>query len=213
MPKPVFRSGQTILFIGDSITDAFRTLPGSAPYGNGYVSMVRDFMTALHPELELRYVNRGVGGDTVTDLAARWSEDVIAERPDWISVCIGINDVWTRITSMTSTAADAGSYEALLGNLLRDAVESLRPAGLVLIDPYVIEPDPEDVFRAAMAPYLDAVRRLAERFSAIHVRTQEAFDAALVHRPSGFWAEDRIHPEGPGHAVIALAFLRAVGAL
>ncbi|MFN8378973.1 MAG: GDSL-type esterase/lipase family protein [Anaerolineae bacterium] len=39
-------------------------------------------------------INMGVGGNTVRDLAARWESDVTALNPDWLSICIGINDVW-----------------------------------------------------------------------------------------------------------------------
>src|SRR4051812_30904703 len=84
---------QKILFAGDSITDAGRRSL-AAPYGEGYVSMVRNFVLARYPELGLTFVNRGVAGDTVRDLDARWERDVIAERPDWLAVFIGINDVW-----------------------------------------------------------------------------------------------------------------------
>ena len=39
-------------------------------------------------------LNRGVSGDTVRELKARWQADVLNLKPDWLSVCIGINDVW-----------------------------------------------------------------------------------------------------------------------
>ncbi len=81
------------------------------------------------------------------------------------------------------------------------------------MDPYVIETNPEDSFRKTMSPYLEAVAELAREFKAIHVKSQAAFNQVLAHRPSEFWADDRVHPEGPGHAVLALAFLKAVGAL
>src|SRR5689334_13593891 len=84
---------QKILLIGHSITDAGRRGP-AAPYGEGYVAMVRNFLLARYPQLGLTFANRGVSGDTVRDLDARWERDVIAERPDWLSIGIGINDVW-----------------------------------------------------------------------------------------------------------------------
>ncbi len=79
-----FKPQQKIVFIGDSITDCGRR--GAAePFGSGYVSIARALL-ARYPELGLQFVNKGIGGNTVRDLAARWEQDVVAERPDWLSV-------------------------------------------------------------------------------------------------------------------------------
>ena len=77
----LFGSGQKIVFIGDSITDCGRC-GRAAPYGDGYVSLVRNLVLARYPHLGLTVVNRGVAGDTTRELAARWQRDVLAERPD-----------------------------------------------------------------------------------------------------------------------------------
>lgn len=87
------------LLIGDSITDAMRQRPGregsdSGPLGSGYVALVQQFFSAFHPAHRIEVLNRGVGGNTVADLASRWSSDVLDERPDALGIMIGINDVW-----------------------------------------------------------------------------------------------------------------------
>ncbi|HRT97109.1 MAG TPA: GDSL-type esterase/lipase family protein, partial [Planctomycetota bacterium] len=87
------QSGETFVLIGDSITDCGRRDPAVGPLGNGYVAYFTDLVTARHPERRIRFVNRGISGDTVLDLEARWEADVLAERPDWLSVMIGINDL------------------------------------------------------------------------------------------------------------------------
>src|SRR5512139_2711418 len=89
----IFQAGQRVLFIGDSITDCDRRFL-AAPYGDGYMNLVRAFVTARHPQVRLTWLNRGVSGDTVRDLARRWEHDVLALQPDWLSVLIGINDIW-----------------------------------------------------------------------------------------------------------------------
>jgi lysophospholipase L1-like esterase len=43
------------------------------------------------------------------------------------------------------------------------------------------------------------------------VDTQAAFDEALRQTTSSHWAPDKVHPNGPGHAIIAQAFLRTLG--
>jgi lysophospholipase L1-like esterase len=207
--KMLFGPREKILFIGDSITDCGRRGP-DAPFGNGYVSMVRSLLLARYPDLKLSFANRGIGGDTTRHLAARWSEDVIRERPDWLSVKIGINDVWRGFGENVHEAVPLAEYTATLRGLLTQAREETG-ARLILMEPYMIEPDRAQPMRRTMDRYGAAVGELAGEFDAVLVRTQAAFDTALEHSTPGDWADDQVHPGPAGHAVIALAFLRAVG--
>jgi lysophospholipase L1-like esterase len=205
----VFQPGQRLVFIGDSITDAGRRNE-AAPYGNGYVHLARAFLLARYPALELTIVNQGIGGNTIRDLDRRWEEDVIALQPDWLSIKIGINDVWRQVQGRREQAVLLDEYAATYDRLLRRTREA-TPARLILMEPYVIEQDRADPFRTIIDSYLPAVHRLARAYDAILVRTQDAFDEALGAQPAAFWANDRVHPHAPGHAVIARAFLRGVG--
>ncbi len=206
----MFEADQRIVFIGDSITDCGRR-DVRAPYGDGYMSLVRAFVTARHPGTPLTWVNRGISANTVRDLAARWERDAVGERPDWLVVMIGINDVWRAFTGRHDEAVPIDEYEATLRTLLRRAVDATG-CRLVLADPYLIEPDLADPHRAASDRYAAVVARLAAEFGAAHVATQRAFDDVLKVSPPEQWAEDRVHPDLPGHAVIADAFLRVITA-
>ena len=86
------KSGQKFVFIGDSITDCGRR-DVSPPLGNGYVSMIVNFATAKYPERKIEWINKGIGGDIVQGLAERWTVDVIEEKPNWVSIAIGINNI------------------------------------------------------------------------------------------------------------------------
>ncbi len=205
----IFEAGQTILFIGDSITDAGRRVE-APPYGRGYVAYCRSLLLARYPELGLQIHNRGIGGNTVRDLQARWNKDVLALRPDWLSVKIGINDVWRRFGGDPHQAVPLNEYVVTLRELLLRARDRAG-ARLIVMEPYVIESDPDEPMRREMGRYVAAVDSLAGELDAVLVRTQAAFDDALRSTPPSAWAGDRIHPGEPGHAVIALAWLRAVG--
>lgn len=205
----IFEAGQKIVFVGDSITDCGRR-DAEAPYGNGYVSLVRSLVTARYPERRFRWENRGVGGDTVRHLDARWEQDVIAEQPDWLSVKIGINDVWRAFGTNAHEAVPIGEYEETYRRLLRRAVDETG-CRLIVAEPYIIEADRSDPMRQQMDAFGGVARKLAGEFGAINVRTQEAFDAALATTSPADWADDRVHPNLPGHAVIAIAFLQMTG--
>jgi len=205
----MFTAQQRIVFIGDSITDCGRT-GAAAPWGAGYVSMVRNLLSARYPELGLTILNRGISGNTVRDLAARWELDVVAERPDWLSVKIGINDCWRYFKGRAEEAVPLAEYEATLRRLL-DRTQQATTARLILMTPYMIEPDTSVPMRKEMDRYSAVVARLAPAYGALLVDTQAAWTTALAHTKPADWAEDGIHPSAPGHAVIALAFLRTIG--
>lgn len=205
----LFQPRSKIVFIGDSITDCGRR-DAAAPYGDGYVSLIRSMLMARYPEQHLTFVNRGTSGDTTAHLKARWEEDVIAEQPNWLSIKIGINDVWRSFDSGGQGAVSLDQYVATYRELLERTREATS-ARLILLEPYMIEPDRQQPMRAQMDEYGAAVRDLAGTYGALMVETQAAFDAALEHTTPEDWADDKIHPSQPGHAIIALAFLRAIG--
>ncbi len=205
----LFEAKQKIVFIGDSITDCGRR-DVAAPYGDGYVGLMRSLLLARYPEQQLQIVNKGIGGNTTRDLAARWQQDVIAERPDWLSVMIGINDVWRSFDSNGAGAVGLEEYTAKLRDLLKQT-RVLIGTRLILAEPYMIEPDQNQPMRRQMDTYGAAVRQVAAEYDAVLVRTQAAFDTALASTTPNDWADDYIHPNAPGHAIIGLAFLKAVG--
>ncbi len=195
--------------IGDSITDSGRR-DADPPYGTGYMTLVRSFVTALHPQLGLTWVNKGIGGDTVRHLADRWQQDVLDEQPDVLTVMIGINDVWRRFGDRPLEAVPADEYQSTLVTLLR-AVRDSGDADLYVASPYMIEGNTGDPMRAAMDIYGGLAREVATEVEATFIDIQAAFDRVLAHSEACDWADDRIHPNQPGHAVIALEYLRAFG--
>lgn len=198
-----------VVFAGDSITDCGRR-NAYLPFGNGYMNLVRLSIMDCTPAPEITWVNRGIGGDTVRDLAARWHHDVIAEHPDWLSVMIGINDVWRAFDGHPHDAVPLEVFEPTLRGLLGAAVTATGTR-LILADPYVIEADVTEPQRAASDAYGAAVARLAEEFGAVHVPTQRAFNRVLAHTPATALSDDRIHPNLAGHRIIAQEFLAAIG--
>src|SRR5688572_6920105 len=113
-----------LLVIGDSITEAGR-VPDAWPgdrqgsLGRGYVAMTAALLEATHPAQRVNVINRGVGGDTVRDLAARWQRDVLDLKPDWLVIMIGINDVWRQFDSPEpELGVPPGEFEDTLSGLV-----------------------------------------------------------------------------------------------
>ena len=204
-----------LVMIGDSITDCGRVRPVAegmdGELGNGYVSLVQAIINATYPSQQLRLINMGIGGNTVRDLVARWPTDVLALRPDWLSIMIGINDVWRQFDAPLLTVGHVSRAE--FSQTLENLVKVTRPQlqGLILMTPFFIDPNRADPMRAMMDEYGAMVRQLAERYDALFVDTQAAFDAAMTHIQPTALAGDRVHPNLTGHMILARAFLEAVG--
>lgn len=207
-------ANQTLLFIGDSITDCGRDRPlgARAGLGNGYVALVNAMLGAATPQDRIRVLNTGISGNRVTDLLDRWESDVIAHQPDWLSIMIGINDVWRQFDNdLAPDQVDIETYESVYRQLLEQTRPRLQ--GLVLISPFFIEPNRQEPVRQRMDAYGAVVARLAKDFDAVFVDAQAAFDQYLQHRSNQSLGWDRIHPNLTGHMVIARAFLQALNRL
>ena len=199
------KKNSKLVMIGDSITDCgrFGTADG---LGEGYVRFVD---VALRDE-EIKVINKGISGDTVRDLKARWQRDVLDLSPDWLSVMIGINDVWRQIDNWEPEEnwILVDEYEQTLDELLGAVASSLK--GLVLMTPYVLELEKGDEMRAKIDIYGQVVHKLAEKYDAIFVDTQAAFDEFLQTADASTISDDRVHMNAVGHQVLAKAFLAVI---
>src|SRR5690606_15681946 len=124
----LFQEGAVVLFQGDSITDCGRDRRSGDHLGWGYAMMAASWFSALYPERRVTFLNRGVSGDRTKDLVARWEEDCIALKPDWVSILIGINDTWRRYDSGDPTPLE--EFERNYRRLLTEVKERLG-AGLI----------------------------------------------------------------------------------
>jgi lysophospholipase L1-like esterase len=179
--------------------------------GTGYVSLVDGLLMARYPAHGIRVVNMGLSGNIVRDLEGRWQSDVLDLQPDWLSICIGINDVWRHFDTPLQSEGHVSleEYARILETLVRTTRPTLK--GLVLMTPYFIEPNRADNMRAMMDAFGAVVRQLADTHAALLVDTQAAFDAALQHLHPMTLAWDRVHPTRAGHTILARAFLQAIG--
>ena len=207
--------GSKLVMIGDSITDFDRARPVGEglrdALGKSYVMLVDAMLKAIAPQDRIRVVNMGTSGDTTRDLLARWQTDLLDLKPDWVTILIGINDVWRQFDTslLTENQVPPEEYQ----ENLRRLVESTLPAvkGMVLLSPYFMEPNREDPMRRRMDEYGGIMARIAQEYQLPFVDLQAEFDRYFqyYHPVSVNW--DRIHPDMVGHMLIARAFLKTIG--
>jgi len=202
---------RSIVFIGDSITDAGRREDADGHLGHGYVRLVAEALAARGDARPI--VNTGISGDRAVDLRARWEQDALAHDPELLSVYVGVNDTWRRYDSGDPTTAD--HFESTYRSLLVEAQERLTPR-MILVEPFVLPVTAEQEHWGAED--LDAKRavvaRLAEDFGAAFVPLQSLLlDAAAQHgggrTGNAALAADGVHPTALGSELIAGAWLGA----
>lgn len=211
----LFAPHDKLIFAGDSVTDADRARPAGeglfGAHGNGYVRDVAAMFDALYPQLDLRVINRGVSGDSVRHLAARWQQDVLDDHPDWVAVMIGVNDVWRKFDSphQKEQHLTVEEYRDTLTRLIETTLPQVK--GMILMTPYFLEPNRADPMRAELDKRGQVVKELAAQYDLPLVDVQAAFDKLLEHLYSAVITWDRVHPNYIGCALICKAFLNAVG--
>ncbi|MFZ4776115.1 MAG: SGNH/GDSL hydrolase family protein [Terrimicrobiaceae bacterium] len=201
--------GQTILFQGDSITDAGRNRDDAAGLGGGYAMMTASLLQARHPELGLKFINKGISGNRAVDLAGRWDQDCLDLKPDWVSILIGVNDCWRRFDANDLTTAEV--FEKHVRNILERSRS--QGIGIILCEPFLLPCPPDrEAWREDLDPKIHVIRKLAREFHALLVPYDGIFAARSVLQPPAFWAADGVHPTLPGHALMATEWIRTVTA-
>lgn len=208
---------KVILFQGDSITDAGRDRASKFGLGKGYPNFVAGHLGAKYP-YQFQYINRGISGNRVVDLFARIKMDMINLKPDYMSILIGINDVWHEI--FNKNGVDADKFEMVYGLMIEELLRALPGLKLMLLEPFVLpgsatrsdeeNPGRWEYFRAETDLRRAAVKRLAEKYNLVFVPLQDKFDAANADAPAdGYWLSDGVHPAPAGHELIKQAWLEA----
>jgi lysophospholipase L1-like esterase len=210
----LLNKGQKLLFIGDSVTDCERAKPEGeglfGALGKGYVSFIDGLLQAVYPEFEIRVVNKGMNGNTVRELKERWQEDVLNQNPHWLSIMIGINDVWRQYDTpfIKDWHVYLDEYEETLRNLIKETKPYVN--GIVMMTPFYLELNENDAMRRTMDQYGAVVKRISNENGCLFLDTQAAFNKVLRDLYSATLAWDRVHPSTAGHMVLARAFLRKI---
>ena len=208
----IFSDLDRIVFAGDSVTDRGSVCPVGEglgdTLGHGYVRMVENLLVTCYPQLRIRVTNSGVSGHTSRDLLERYDRDVVSLNPDWVSICIGINDVWRQFD------CPAMPDRCVLPDEYRSNVETMilavkgKVKGIFLLTPYYIEDSPHDAMRNRMIEYVNICKELAEKHGCILVDFQAMYERYLKHCHSTLIAWDRVHPNEMGAMMMAKEFLK-----
>ena len=222
---PPFKSGDTVCFVGDSIT-----------HGGTYHSIVTLYYATRFPDRELRTFNCGIGGDRangiISDEKFRVNVDILGHHPTVATIMLGMNDIGH--TDYRAAGKDAPDVEQKRERSLEVYDESMQKligalqksgARIILITPSIydetstLEAASKDVglgANGALGKCAGKVHAWAKQYgagtanfyevmNAINAREQAKTPAFTIVGP------DRVHPGPVGHFVMAYTFLQAQG--
>ena len=205
---------KTILFQGDSITDARRDRECTNGYGpdmgSGYAALIAGKLLAANLDREFSCINRGISGNRVVDLYARWKIDALNLKPDLISILIGVNDTWHEFANGNGVELDR--YEKIYRMLLEWTVKELPEVKLVLCEPFALLSEIvtpawlEEIGRRSLV-----VQKLAKEFNAVFVPFQEVLnEAAAKAGDNSRILLDGVHPTVIGAQIMSDQWLKCV---
>ena len=90
------------VFLGDSITAGFQQGPGYLPpryypFTNMLESSIRMKLKEKKRDIQVAIENKGINGDSTSGMVNRFRSSVVPERPDYVVIMGGLNDLFTRI--------------------------------------------------------------------------------------------------------------------
>lgn len=208
----IFKDMDRIVFAGDSVTDMGSEQPvGEGLFdnvGRSYVRVIENMLAVYYPETKVRITNSGTSGNTSRDLLSRFERDVVSLKPDWVSICIGINDVWRQFDcpAMPDTHVLPDEYEKNLEEMILQIKDNVK--GIFILTPYIMEPNREDMMRKRMDEYVAICKNLSKKYGLIFIDFQKMYEDYCKIRHSSYIAWDRIHPNQVGATLMAREFLK-----
>ena len=207
--------GYTFLFQGDSITDGNRTRDKDWNHvmGHGFAYLIASRLWYDFPTKGFHFFNRGISGNKVPDLAARWQADTVDIKPDLLNILVGINDVDALMHGDTNFTAE--KFEEDYRQLLQQTKQQLPNTQLVLCEPFILRvgriKERWEEYENEMAKRQKIVKQLSIEFNAIFIEFQNAFNKALAKALADYWIWDGIHPMPAGHELMAREWIKVVG--
>jgi lysophospholipase L1-like esterase len=193
------KDGQTVAFMGDSITDMGWHSPG------GYIHLVVDGLATSG--VKITPIPAGVGGNRSTEMLKRIDADVILKKPDWMLLSCGVNDVWSR-------SIDLDTFKSQITAI----VDKVQAAGIkvMILTPTPIGEAAKQEFNDKLPTYVDFMKQLAKERHLPCADIHQAYldYIATVHQPDNpnVVTIDGVHPNPDGHLLFAKTILAAFGA-
>lgn len=219
VPLPDALKGKhKIVALGDSITQF-------GGQREGYVWLMQRYLDAIYPEQKSKILNAGISGHKSTDMQARFQRDVLNQKPDLVTINVGVNDVWHAFLDFKARKTypngdlPAGVQLPLYREKLTEMVRAAQSAGIsvVLLSPTLIYENLDSPENARLAQYVAAMREIAAQnnclFIDINIPFRDVIAAYQQHagKTQNLLTTDGVHLNAAGNRVMAYTILQGLG--
>ena len=197
-----------LLFFGDSLTDMSRARnkydTSVFSYGTGFVFFLKAYLDESYPN-EYEVINRGIGGNRIVDLARRYKKDVIEEKPDVVTILIGVNEILLDCM-IRGMGTPLEKFKKIYKEMLDDIKRELPEVRFILMEPFYL--DAPEIHKHiqrfdALKNYQDAIKEIAKEYNAVFLSLQKKLsEEATTHKSSDI-LYDGIHTNALGAKIIA----------
>jgi lysophospholipase L1-like esterase len=158
------------------------------------------------------FLNRGINGNRVRDLDARWQHDTLNLKPDVVSILIGVNDVLAIIKNINPETAE--KFEETYKRILDRTKYALPDTYIVLCEPFILPlgwvNEKTETWQSEIFKIQKIIRKLAETYNVTFIGLQEPFKNACQKAPADYWIWEGVHPMPAGHELIARLWIKEV---
>jgi lysophospholipase L1-like esterase len=209
----MIHNNDIIVCLGNSITEL-----GEQP--DGYVSVMRKALHLLCPDKVFVIINSGISGHKSTDMSARFESDVLEYKPNWVTISVGINDVWHGFyddhpQGDGPRGVPLPLFEEKLTDMIQRAIANkIRVA---LFTTTIIKEDLSSPENKKLEAYNNKIRELAKKYNCLLVDQNKAFRSKLLPKQkpgmsiSGRLTKDGVHMLPAGNWLMARTTLSAFG--
>jgi lysophospholipase L1-like esterase len=189
---------KTWLFQGDSVTDCHRnrSLPGSM--GDGYVSLLSQTKKGI------KFVNKGVSGERTHDLVMRWTEDLMSTQPDYLTLLIGVNNIWHQY--LLNRPSFLYEFSHHIKYMLNQVKRLFPDTKTLILSSFLLECGVvEQAWIHELDQQISELKSIANDYHLPFLDLHELFNKSKL-APIQI-AEDGVHPTQLGHQIIAQAIM------
>ena len=200
-----------ILFMGDSITDMYRSKEDDHNFGVGYALLVRASLGFEEPG-KYEFFNRGISGNRIVDIYARMKSDIVELKPDVMSILVGVNDIWHDYLAIPN-GVSVEKYFKVYDMLIEELKEELPELKIIILEPFVLKAriieNIWDDFNKGVRERAVMAKKIAEKHNLPFIPLQQGFDDLSKDIDTTYWLEDGVHPTSMGHEYIKREWINA----
>ena len=157
--------------------------------GYGYPLFVTGELMAKKPEQYAFLQQRNKRQQNCGRLHARIKADIINLKPDYMSILIGVNDVWHEFGHQNGV--DAEKYEKIYSMLIEEIIAALPDIKIMIFEPFTLKGEGNKTFYAKFRKEVElraqAAKRIAEKFDLPFIPLQAELDSLAKNTDNSWW--------------------------